>query len=107
MDKFIFLASELFPEGYKMPIGEALIFAVVAMLAVILILCILIGGVKILALMKFKVEEPAKPAVAAPAAKALKAEDLTQDEMVAALVATIDHKEETGKDARLVSIKKI
>lgn len=104
-DTMLFL-SDLYPAGSRMSLGESLLFAVCAMVIVMLIILILVGTVKVLALCHFKVEEaPAAPVLTQPAR--LKAEDLSEDEMVAALVATIDHKNETGKDARLVSIKKI
>lgn len=95
-----------------MTFGEAGIVALVCMLIVFGMLALIAG---IISLFKFfQPKEQAKPIVKPNAPQvqavrpALKLEDITdEDMMAAALVATIDYHEETKEDVRVVSIKQI
>ena len=92
-------------------ITDGLLFSLIAIVIVFIILAALVACVTLLSKIKFK-EEVKKPVAvkkATSANKKLTIEDIKdEDMMVAALIATAEHVEETKeKDARLVSIKQI
>lgn len=99
-------------EAKMMSFGEAGLVALVC-IAIVFGMLALISGV--LYLFRFitpkKVVETKQPVNNKPVVetrKALKLEDIQdEDMMAAALVATIDYHEETGEDVRVVSIKEV
>lgn len=106
---FNILASTKVPKTDPMNIGEGLLYSVVAILIVftVLALIILITSLigKLVAKMSKK-EEVKK--VEQPKVVERKSVEITDDDMMAAvLVATIDYRNETKKDVKVVSVKQI
>ena len=91
--------------------GKALLVSLIAIVLVFLVLCIVIGAVKLMQVVYDKYGKKEAPAqvTAAPVAQAApkSVEIVDEDMMVAALIATIDYKEETNQDVKLKSIKRI
>lgn len=90
--------------------GEAAIYSIICILVVFLVLALICFVVWSMKFFKFKSKEPAQTAPVQPAqpAKKLTIDDITdEDMMAAALVATIDYRNEVKTDVRLVSIKQI
>lgn len=90
--------------------GEGAFYSIICIVIVFLVLagiCLLVSLMKYLKLEDAKKE--VKPEVAPSVqTKKLTIEDITdEDMMAAALVATIDYRNEVNTDVRLVSIKKI
>ena len=114
----------IFEEGNKINFGQACIIALIAIIIVFVVLCLIIGSIKIqeLCVRKFskKKEAPVESESIAPVATALApaapitdSKNIEDDDMMAAvLVATIDYAEENAKkgikkDIKLKSVKKI
>ena len=99
-------------EAKMMSFAEAGLVAIVCM-AIVFGMLALISGVLYLfrfiapkQVVETKQEKVTK--TVAPTRKAIKLEDIQDDDMMAAaLVATIDYHEETGEDVRVVSIKEV
>ena len=90
--------------------GKALLVSLIAIVLVFLVLCIIIGAVKLMQVVydKFGKKEAAVATKPAPVAQAQKSVEIVdEDMMVAALIATIDYTNETKKDVKLKSIKRI
>lgn len=89
--------------------GVAAIIALIAILIVFVILALLIGAIKIMQLCfkgaSKKQEEKVENSVKEESPKNTNIED--DDMMAAVLVATIDYANETKKDVRLKSVKRI
>lgn len=90
-------------------LGDGLLYSLVCVLIVFFVLAVICT---IVSLMKFikKPEAKTETVVSAPVptTKRLTIEDITdEDMMVAALIATIDYRNEVKTDVRLVSIKQI
>ena len=96
----MFLA--IYPDNIN--IYDGLLIAVVAILMVFAILFVIILCVNALSVLCKNVKEE-KTVTKAKVSKMTDIKD--EDMMVAALIATIDYSNETGKDVRLVSIKQI
>lgn len=88
----------------QFPFDQALLISVVSIVTVFLILAIICGCVSLLKFIKVKkVDEPV-----VMFSKPLTMEDITdEDMMVAALIATIDYRQEVKTDVRLKSIREI
>lgn len=102
--------GSIFDEVADLGFGKALLVSLVAIALVFLVLLIIISAVKIMQFVYGKVGKKVQPkqVEAAPVAEApKKVEIVDEDMMVAALIATIDYKEETKKDVKLKSIKRI
>ena len=90
--------------------GKALLVSLVAIILVFAVLLIIIGAVKVMQITYDKLGKKEKQTQvnAAPVVQAPKSVEIVdEDMMVAALIATIDYKEETKQDAKLKSIKRI
>jgi len=87
----------------KMTVGDALLVALVAILIVFLVLAIIIFTTWILQKGMEKIE--AKTNILPKEENKILSED--ENAVVAALVATMEFYRETGKDVRIVSIKRI
>lgn len=91
--------------------GKALLVSLIAIILVFVVLLIIIGAVKVMQVTydKFgKKEQPAQVKAAPVAQAAPKSVEIVDEYMmVAALIATIDYKEETKQDAKLKSIRRI
>ena len=85
---------------------EGLLIAVVAILMVFFILFVIILCVNLLSVFCKNIKDE-KPAVKGKQSVSKMTDIKDEDMMVAALIATIDYSNETGKDVRLVSIKQI
>lgn len=124
MNKFLSVYDNvkgIYEEGNEIGFGKACLIALVAILIVFVVLCLIIGSIKLLQICvkKFskKAPEVAKPisqnvAPVESNAPASKGEEnnvnIEDDDMMAAvLVATIDYAEETKKDVKLKSVKRI
>ena len=108
-------------EDYKNPIyddgsigfGKAVLIALIAILIVFVVLVIIIGSIKILQLCvnkfsKEKAIETPQEEVSAPVEDKTPSTEIEDDDMmVAVLVATIDYANETKKDVKLKSVKRI
>ena len=94
--------------GSGSDLGQGGIIAVLSILLVFLMLAliILITWLVFLAIGKVagKAKPPVVPVTAAPAPAQA---ELTEDAVVAALVASIDYRNETKKDIKVISIKEI
>lgn len=90
----------------KIDILEGLLIAVVAILMVFIVLFLIILCVKLLSVFCKNIKDE-KPAAKADKKVSKMTDIKDEDMMVAALIATIDYSNETGKDVRLVSIKQI
>lgn len=103
--------GSIFDEVADLGFGKALLVSLVAIALVFLVLLIIISAVKIMQFVYYKVGKKVQPkqVEAAPVAQAApkSVEIVDEDMMVAALIATIDYKEETKKDVKLKSIKRI
>ena len=98
----MFLA--IYPDNIN--IYDGLLIAVAAILMVFSILFVIILCVNLLSVFCKNVKE--EKIVTKAKQKVSKMTDIKdEDMMVAALIATIDYSNETGKDVRLVSIKQI
>lgn len=93
---------------------KGLVISVIAMaivFAILLIICLLVKVLKLIGNMAGKNKKEEKSEKFIPATnekKAFSAEDIKDDDMMAAiLVATIDYVSETKEDARVVSAKQI
>lgn len=101
--KLFILAEEVTPV-------ESLLIALVCILIVFAMLALLWGIVALFRLLPKKQQktEESRPVVISDNKKTLKLEDITDDDMmVAALVATIEYHNETGKDVKVTSIKEL
>ncbi len=88
--------------------GKALIIALVSILIVFIILALIIGAIKIMEQFFKNKKAEAPKAVAQEKPQEEKNLEITDDDMMAAvLVATIDYANETKKDVRLKSVKRI
>lgn len=108
-----------FKDGADIKFGEALLIALVSILIVFVVLCIIIGAIKLLqkALEKFSKDEakvaPKAEASAPVASSPVANVEIEDDDMMAAvLVATIDLANENAskginKDIKLKSVKRI
>lgn len=102
--------GSIYDEIADLSFGKALIVSLIAIILVFVVLLIIIGAVKLMQLIYDKVGKKEQPAEVktAPVAQTPKSVEITdEDMMVAALIATIDYKEETKQDAKLKSIKRI
>lgn len=112
MNSLLFLAvfdGSGYIRGGEITFGMACIIALVAILIVFAILAIIICAVKIMQLC-FKGSKGKKEATEEPKEEAIseKNTNIEDDDMMAAvLVATIDYANETKKDVRLKSVKRI
>ncbi len=107
MSKFIFLS-----EYVNMSFPEACLVALVCVLIVFSMLALLwavVSAFKLVVPKEKAVTKETKPATVAVAPqKAFAAADIKdEDMMVAALVASIDYREETKQNVRVVSVKQI
>lgn len=106
---FNLLASTKVPKTDSMSIGEGLLYSVVAILIVftVLALIILINSLIGKLVAKVSKKEEVK-VVEQPKVVERKSVEITDDDMMAAvLVATIDYRNETKKDVKVVSVKQI
>lgn len=93
--------------------GQALLIALVAILIVFAVLCLIIGSIKLLQLCVKKFSKKQENANAIeeanePVEEAKDNLEIEDDDMMAAvLVATIDYANETKKDVKLKSVKRI
>ena len=103
-------------DGGSVSFGQALLIALVAILIVFVVLCLIIGSIKLLqvCVKKFGKKNEAKEEASAevsqaPALEEAKpATEIEDDDMMAAvLVATIDYANETKSDVKLKSVKRI
>ncbi len=91
------------PSGGKISFGDALLISLIAIILVFLVLIIIIlvtGGIS-----KGMEKIEAKTQIMPKEENKLLNED--EDAVVASIVATIDYYNETGKNAKLISIEKI
>lgn len=94
----------------KLGFGKALLVSLIAIVLVFLVLCAIIGAVKLMQYIYDKLGKKEQAQVAsAPVAQAApkKVEITDEDMMVAALIATIDYTSETKKDVKVKSIRRI
>ena len=102
-------------DGGSVSFGQALLIALVAILIVFVVLCLIIGSIKLLqvCVKKFGKKNEAKEEVSnetseAPVEESKPATEIEDDDMMAAvLVATIDYANETKSDVKLKSVKRI
>ena len=124
MNKFLSVYDNvkgIYEEGNEIGFGKACLIALVAILIVFVVLCLIIGSIKLLQICVKKFSKKA-PEVAKPVSQNVapvesnvpvsKGEEnnvnIEDDDMMAAvLVATIDYAEETKKDVKLKSVKRI
>ena len=107
--------SRIYDQFSDLGFGKALIVSLIAILVVFLVLCIVIGAVKLMQLgyEKFGKKESATKQVStstpeeAKYAQPKKVEITDDDMMVATLIATIDYTNETKKDVKVKSIRRI
>ena len=99
-------------DGGSVSFGQALLIALVAILIVFVVLCLIIGSIKLLQLFvkKFSKKETKAEVVeeSKPVENTNDNLEIEDDDMMAAvLVATIDYANETKKDVKLKSVKRI
>ena len=103
-------------DGGSVSFGQALLIALVAIVIVFVVLCLIIGSIKLLQICVTKfskkkaVEEVSNEEVHEEAAEPVSENNtvIEDDDMMAAvLVATIDYANETKKDVKLKSVKRI
>lgn len=127
MSKFLAVFENfagLFEEGNEIGFGQACLIALVAVLIVFVVLCLIIGSIKLLQICVTSIEKKKAskaPVVSESKPQAIEKKDegvvdettIEDDDMMAAvLVATIDYAEENAKngikkDIKLKSVKRI
>lgn len=106
---FYLLSDTKVPKDSTMDLGEGLLYSLVAILIVfsVLLLIIVITSLISKVVNKFSKEEK-KVETKQPVVVERKSVEITDDDMMAAvLVATIDYRNETKKDVKVVSVKQI
>ncbi len=100
----------IYDNAAELGFGKALLVSLIAIVLVFLVLCAIIGAVKLMQYIYDKLgkKEQAQVASAPVAQTAPKKVEITdEDMMVAALIATIDYTSETKKDVKVKSIRRI
>ena len=102
--------GHIYDDAAELGFGKALLVSLIAIVLVFLVLCAIIGAVKLMQYIYDKLgkKEQAQVASAPVAQTAPKKVEITdEDMMVAALIATIDYTSETKKDVKVKSIRRI
>lgn len=102
----VFKDGNIYQENPELNFPQALLVSLVAILLVFIVLLIIVGCVELLHLACKNVKEN-KKVEAKQVAPSKKVEITDEDMMVAALIATIDYRQEVKKDVKLKSIKRI
>ncbi len=105
---FLLLSETKVPKDSTMNISEGLLYSLVAILIVFTVLLLIIIITSLISKLVNKFAKEEKKEEKQPVVVERKSVEITDDDMMAAvLVATIDYRNETKKDVKVVSVKQI